>query len=89
MLNDTINRDLYVFCSYFNGSTLIHYGIPDYDLPADESALVFEQRNLNGTFFQYANGTVETSYYEWVVLNSWNETDCNYTEYQSYISAYC
>ena len=89
MLNDTIHSDLFVNCDYFNGSSLWYYGMPVYDLPAGESALVFEHENSNGTLYLYANGTVETHYHEWIVLNSWNDTDCNYTERQSYIQAYC
>ena len=85
MLNDTIHSDLFVNCDYFNGSSLWYYGMPVYDLPAGESALVFEHENSNGTLYLYANGTVETHYHEWIVLNSWNDTDCNYTERQSYI----
>lgn len=90
MLNETFLKDLDVICYSFNGSYLYHYGIPNFDLPAGESALVFKHQMSNGTYiFQYANGTVETSYEYWVVLNSWNDSDCNYTERQSGISAYC
>lgn len=85
MLNDTIHSDLFVNCDNFNGSSLWYYGIPVYDLPAGESALVFKHENSNGTLYQYANGTVETNYHEWIVLSSWNDSDCNYTQRQSYI----
>lgn len=90
MLNETYQNYLNVNC--FNGSFLYYYGLPNYDLPDGESALVFQHSMSNGTvIYQYANGTVDTKDPYWWsgVLNTWYDSDCNYTQYQSGTWAYC
>ena len=73
----------------FNGSYLYHYAIPKYDLPDGESALVFQHLMSNGTnIYQYANGTVEKNL-GYGIVNTWNDSDCSYTEYHAGTWAYC